>query len=176
MLKKDPVKRWQINYNRSTCFSDNYPEINYKEDNSNNISIAPGEGKLPTNILEEIDWDLKSFPVLLPDGKNSLHCKREIKLSAQDYFVQRIMNKDMRFAQNTAFVFASVAYIEKSQIQRNMGVSFNRGTAKTDANGDVVYSLDDPYSVLGDIKNTPRYWQKARYFILSLTSLFKVFH
>ena len=79
------------------------------------------------------------------------------------------MNKDMRFAQNTAFVFASVAYIEKSQIQRNMGVSFNRGTAKTDANGDVVYSLDDPFSVLGDIiKNTPRYWQKARYLLYHL--------
>ena len=111
------MKKWQIEYNKSTCFSNNYPEINYKEDNSSNISIAPGEGKIPTNILEETDWDIKSFPGLLPDGKNSLHSKREIKLSDQDYFVQRIMNKDMRFAQNTAFVFASVAYIEKKQIQ-----------------------------------------------------------
>ena len=73
----------------------------------------------------------------------------------------------MRFAQNTAFIFASVAFIEKKQIQRNMGISFNKGTAKTDANGDVIYTLDDPYSVLGDIKNTPRYWQKARYELIA---------
>ena len=43
----DPVKKWQFPYNKSTCFSDNYPGINYKEDTSNVFSIAPGEGKLP---------------------------------------------------------------------------------------------------------------------------------
>ena len=137
------MKKWQFEYNKSTCFSDNYPEINFKEDNLKNLSIAPGEGKLPTNILEENDWDLKTFPGLLPDGNNSLHAERDVKLSEQDYFVQRIMNKDLRFAQNTAFVFASVLFIEKKQIQRNMGISFNRGTSKEDENGDTVYTLED---------------------------------
>ena len=72
----DSVKKWQFNYNRSTCFSDNYPEINYKEDKSNVLSIAPGEGKLPTNILEEHDWDLKLFPCLHPNGKFFPHSDR----------------------------------------------------------------------------------------------------
>ena len=84
----DCIKRWQFDYNRSTCFSDNYPEINYKEINTDNISIAPGEGKMPTNILEETDWDIKSFPCLHPDGKNAFHSPRRIKLSPQDYFNQ----------------------------------------------------------------------------------------
>jgi hypothetical protein len=166
-IKKDAVKKWQFEYNKSTCFSHNYPEIDFKEDNLKNVSIAPGEGKLPTNILEENDWDLKTFPGLLPDGNNSLHAARDVKLSDQDYFVQRIMNKDLRFAQNTAFVFASVAFIEKKQIQRNMGISFNRGTAKEDENGDTVYTLEDPFSVLDNIKNTPRYWQKAKYELIA---------
>ena len=48
-----------------------------------------------------------------------------------------------------------------------MGICFRRGTAKTDAYGDVVYSLQDPYSVLKDIKNTPKYWQKARYELIA---------
>ena len=39
----------------------------------NKISVAPGEGKCPSNILQETDWDLKLFPCLLPDGGNSLH-------------------------------------------------------------------------------------------------------
>ena len=28
--------------------------------------------------------------------------------------------------------------------------------------GTCVYSLDDPYMVLDNVKNTPRYWRKAR--------------
>ena len=117
--------------------------------------------------MEEVDWDLKSFPGLLPDGKNSLHAEREPSLSDQDYFIQRIMNKDFRFANNAAFIFAAVAYKEKKQIQRNMGICFKRGTAKADSNGDVIYSLRDPYMVLENIKNTPRYWQKARYELIA---------
>ena len=97
----------KFEYNRSICFSHNYPEINYKEDSGNRVSIAPGEGKTPSNILQEKDWDLKSFPCLLPDGNNSLHSKRDIKLSEQDYFTQRIMNKDDRFATNPAFIFVA---------------------------------------------------------------------
>ena len=40
------------------------------------------------------------------------------------------MNKETRFAQNPAFIFAAIALIEKRQVQRNLGISFNRGTAK----------------------------------------------
>ena len=77
-ITKDSVKKFQFEYNKSTCFSDDYPEINFREDNSGNVSIAPGEGKTPTNILEEKDWDLKTFPTLHPDGMNSLHSPREV--------------------------------------------------------------------------------------------------
>ena len=127
----DAVKKWQFEYNKSTCFSNNYPEISYKEDNGDRVSVAPGQGKCPTNILQETDWDLKSFPCLLPDGKNSLHSDRERKLSEQDYFVQRLLNKDNRFANNSAYVFAAVAYIEKKQIEGRKGISFQRGKATT---------------------------------------------
>ena len=109
---KDPVKKWQFPYNKSTCFSHNYPEISYN-DQSERISVAPGEGKYPSKILEENDWDLKTFPCLLPDGKNSLHTQRKVRLSDQEYFVQRIMNKDLRFASYPAYVFAAVAFLEK---------------------------------------------------------------
>ena len=157
--RKDFVKKWQFEYNRSTCFSNNYPEINYKEDTSAQLSVAPGEGKLPTNILEEVDWDLKSFPCLHPDGENSLQSQRQIPLGDQDYFNQRLLNKDSKFAENAAYVFAAVAYIEKKQIERNKGISYIRGKSETDKDGIKTYSLDDPYSVLDNIKNTPRYWQ-----------------
>ena len=145
--QNDLVKKWQIDYNQSTCFVNNYPELNVTDTVNNSVSIAPGEGKRPSNILEEVDWDLKSFPVLLPDGKNSLHTKRSIALSDHEYFIQRIMNRDFRFAINAAFIFSAVAYVETKQIQRNMGISFKRGTARNDGYGNVIYSLKDPYTV-----------------------------
>jgi len=89
--KKDAVKKWQFQYNRSTCFSNNYPEISYKGESSNHVTVAPGENKTPTNILSEKDWDIKSFPCLHPNGENSLHSERKIKLSDQEYLTQRTM-------------------------------------------------------------------------------------
>ena len=166
--KYDSVKKWQFQYNKSTCFSNNYPEISYKEDDTGRIAVAPGEGKCPSNILDEKDWDLKSFPCLLPDGESSLHSKRNVKLSDQEYFTQRIMNKDPRFACNPAYVFAAVAYIEKKQIESRRGISYMRGKATTSkSDGTTTYTLNDPCSVLDNIKNTPRYWQKARYELLA---------
>ena len=135
------------------------------------VDIAPGEGKIPTNILEEIDWDVKSFPCLLPDGNNSLHSEREIKIKEQDYFNQRILNKDSRFAEDPAFVFAAVTYLERKQISRNTGISFIRGKSSAQADGTRTYSLDDPC-----IKNTPRYWQKARYELIAKLENLGPFH
>ena len=165
--RKDCVKKWQFDYNQSTCFSNNYPEINYKEDTSEEISVAPGEGKLPSNILEEKDWDLKSFPCLHPDGQNTLHSRRATKLDEQQYFNQRILNKDSRFAECPAYIFAAIAYIEKKQIEQNRGISFQRGKCEKGVDGTQTYTLNDPYSVLDNIKNTPRYWQKARYELIA---------
>ena len=159
----DSVKKWQFDYNRSTCFNHDYPEIDYKEQDPNRLAIAPGEGKYPSNILHEKDWDIKSFPALLPDGKNSLHTERLVKLSEQEYFVQRLMNRDMRFACSPAFCFAATGYIELKQIEGRKGIAFRRGKRSKSLDGTNTYFLDDPVSVLDNVRNTPRYWQKMRY-------------
>ena len=63
-------------------------------------------------------------------------------------------------------MFAAVAYIEKKQIEGRKGISFQRGIATT-SNGTTTYSLENPYSVLDNVKNTPRYWQKTRYELMA---------
>ena len=56
ILTKDPVAKFQFDYNRNTCFSNDVPELVIDESAINQkISIAPGEGKIPTNILEDDD-------------------------------------------------------------------------------------------------------------------------
>ena len=83
MLTKDSVSKFQFDYNQNTCFSNDVPELVVCEKASENVSIAPGEGKIPTSILQDDEWDMKSHPHLDPLGKNNLNCKRKIKLTAQ---------------------------------------------------------------------------------------------
>ena len=115
------AKKWQFQYNSSTYFSNDFPELDVHEEKNQDgtdekdkaYSVAPGEGKKPTNILNEHDWDVKSFPGLHPDGNMGLSEERDIKVTDQMYFAQRIQNFDKRFANTAAYVFAAFAYIEK---------------------------------------------------------------
>ena len=114
------------------------------------------------NFLREKDWDIKAWPSLHPDGKYGLHHKRNRNLSDQKYFVQRIRNKDRRFEENPGYVFAAASYIEKQKLQSNANISFCRGK-KTSTNQGTEYTLDDPFTVFDNMKNTPKYWQKYKY-------------
>ena len=159
MLKHDPVAKFQFNYNQSTCFSNDVPEISAL-DHNRVINIAPGEGKTPKSLLNNPDWDMKSHPSLDPTGENSLNQERETRLSSQAFFEQRIMNADKRFSNSKSFVFAATQYCENKQLSSNINISFLRGKSKKNGQGGFTYSLDDPYSVFDNIKNTPRYWKK----------------
>ena len=83
----DPVKKYQFEYNKSLCMTNKYPEVSANEQDV--ISVAPGEGKVPKDILSEEDWDIKAFPHLNnPDGSNGKDQEREVRLTDQNYFIQ----------------------------------------------------------------------------------------
>ena len=69
----------------------------------------------------------------------------------------------MRFAKSPAYVYSAVAYIEKKQINRNINLAGTRGKKVTNEAGGQTYELDDGYRVLEEMKNTPKYWKKAKY-------------
>ena len=75
----DPVAKSQFNYNRSTCFGNNHPEIFVEENTEEPSKVAPGERKIPQSILYEEDLDVKTFPCFFPDGKTE-KMKREMSL------------------------------------------------------------------------------------------------
>ena len=129
---------------------------------NNIVTIAPGEGKTPKSLHLDRDWDMKSHPSLDPTGENSLNQKRDVNLSTQAYFEQRILNEDKRFANSKSYVFSATQYYESKQLESNINISFLRGKSKTNNEGGLVYSLDDPCSVFDNIKNTPRYWKKKK--------------
>ena len=162
--KNDPVRKFQIDYDASVCLTENFPEA-FQSDKvqSEQICVAPGEGKIPENILTSDNWDALAFPLKHPDGKNNLHEKRAVKLSDQYYFVQRIRNKDPRFRNDPSYRFAAQAYLEKKQMQRNINVAYLRGKKTMSDSGNNIYSLQDGFSVFDNTSNTPTYWKKAKY-------------
>ena len=96
-ITNDPIAKSQFNYNSSTCFGDNHPEISVEENTVQDpVQVAPGQGKIPKSILQEKDFDVKSFPCLFPDGKNGKDQERKVALSDQGYWEQRILNVDAR--------------------------------------------------------------------------------
>ena len=47
--------------------TERFPEAKMTEDGQfQTISIAPGEGKIPENILHADDWDIMAFPMKHP--------------------------------------------------------------------------------------------------------------
>merc|ERR1711888_174415 len=105
-LAKDPVKKYQFKYNESLCMTDKYPEISVNTKGS--VDVAPGEGQIPKDIMTDDDWDIKAFPHLHnSDGTNGKDQERKVKLTEQNYFIQRICNKEKRFAKSAAYTYAA---------------------------------------------------------------------
>ena len=76
-VKKDVIRKFQYDYNKTTCMTNKFPEA----DSESALNFAPAEGKIPTSILNDEDWDINSFPNLHPSGKNKMFQDRQVKLT-----------------------------------------------------------------------------------------------
>ena len=113
--------------------------------------------------MRDYDWDIKAFPHLHnADGSNAKDQERRLRLTDQNYFVQRIFNLEKRFAKSSAYMYAALAYIEKKQINRNINLAGTRGRQVKNKGGGTSYELEDAYRVLENVKNTPKYWKQAK--------------
>ena len=63
--QNDPIRKFQIDYDRSICLTEKFPEAfcKDKEDINMQYCVAPGEGKIPENILMCENWDALAFPM-----------------------------------------------------------------------------------------------------------------
>ena len=85
-LTKDSAAKFQFDYNRNTCFTNDAPELDVQD---KPISVAPGQGKVPTCILLDKEWDSKTHPFLDPTGQNNLNHDRVVNLKPQQFFEQQ---------------------------------------------------------------------------------------
>ena len=156
--KMDPVKKYQFKYDESVCMSEKYPEI----------TVAPGEGQTPKGVLSDKHWDVKAFPHLHNlDGSNGKDQERDKNITDQRYFIQRVINKETRFARSPDYLYAAVSYLEQKQIYRNINLVGTRGKGVKSADGKMSYELQDEFRVLENMPNTPKYWRKNKMEVLA---------
>ena len=166
-IQKDPVKRNQSNIGSSYFLAhEGLPGevLKNRHDEETSVTVAPGEGQIPANILRERHPFVLHFPCLFPDGRGGLHDeKRKIKITPQQFLLQRIQNINPVFAQNKPFVFSAVHYVEKYQLQSKVNISYMRGKVSLTSEGKSFLKTEDGFSVFDNIRGSPRYWQKLRY-------------
>ena len=164
-IQDDPVRRQHFNYSEYSALVNGHPEIFLDNDGNQraNLTFAPGEGKKPIDFLNMPHWEIKSWPTLLPDGKFGLDHKRKIKLTRQQYFTQRLLNKDDRFAKNPDYCFSAMSMVEAERLRSNANLTGMRGKRKVGPGGHASYQVEDPCSVFEKIPGTPKYWQSVKY-------------
>lgn len=160
--QNDAVRKHQFNHSQTVCLTEIHPE-------SNVVSLAPGEGKIPQNVNYARDFDLKAFAHLNNyDGTNGLFdADRPVKLTPLNYFNQRLLNNDKRFARSSPYLYAAVTYQEGQQIRKNMNISYTTGFQTIGEGGKVVLHHHDAYSVFNNIKNSQKYWRTKKNEILA---------
>ena len=102
-----------------------------------NLNFAPAEGKVPVNFMDQEHWDIKSWPTLHLDGKFGRDHKRKVKLTTQNYFQQRILNVDQRFARTPGYIFAAMSHVEAQRLRSNANLSGYKGKRTVEEGGQV---------------------------------------
>ena len=177
-IQNDPVRRQHFNYSEYSALVNGHPEIFLDRDGNQraDLTFAPGEGKKPTNFLDQPGWEYKSWPTLLPDGKFGLHHNRKIKLTKQQYFTQRMLNVDDRFAKTPGYLFGAMSMVEAERLRANANLTGMKGKKTVGPGGQVSYQVEDPCSVFEKIPGTPKYWQRVKYEIIAKLENIGPFH
>ncbi len=172
----DNIKRHQFQISSSSMLTNKYPESTLvlnetpnriakktRQSSSKSVPIAPGEGKVPTSLMRDVNWDVDAYPNLHPTGKFGLRHQRDKKLATYQYFMQRLQNVDKRWSNDSSYVFAAVHFTEREQFESKINISFQRGTRI----GNTIVGLEDAFSVFDKMPSTPRFWQQKRHEVVA---------
>ena len=81
---------------------------------------------------------------------------RDVKLTNLQFVEQRLLNCNTSFARCTSFLYASLAFIELSQLSSRINVSVQRGARRKTAGGGIEYNLQDAFQIFDTISNSVR--------------------
>lgn len=162
----DYIKKWQFEYDNSVAMSSKYPEMTF----------APGQGYRPKGLLSDMDWETRAFPATVnADGSNGMHQEREVRLTPQQYAIQRLCQINTRFVRNQPYMYALLAYLEEKRLRQNISMVGLRGTESVSAEGKSSFQLEQNYRVFENLPNSITYWKNAKYEMLAKIDNFGAF-
>ena len=145
------------------------------------ISVAPGEGAKPLNILTDQLFEEMSFPHKYPNGTGGFSQERKEKITVRKFFNQRLLDVDGRFAKDVEYLLAAQYAVEHDQVDnlqsiviRQMkgrhfqGQKITAGDLKNPEKLNQLVQKDYAYRILKDVRGTPAYWQKVHYEVLAM--------
>ena len=132
--------------------------------------VAPGEGRIPTNILREHNCDVKAFPAKHPSSKFGMDHDRKVKLSRQQYLKCRLLNYTDLFSKDNDYVFMAGQIIERAALEAQIDISVQKGVMKDGPGGTKVMKTADAFSVFQKISGSPKFWQMKRNNLLAMIS------
>ena len=84
---------------------------------SHTMCVAPAEGERPLNIMTDLNLEAMSNPDKFPYGTGTFSCDRPRKLTYRNYFNQRLMDVDGRFARDLDYLFVAQYNVEYKQVR-----------------------------------------------------------
>ena len=145
------------------------------------ISIAPGEGKEPTSILNDKYCEEFTFPCLFPKGKFDYKVKRKIKLSPVKYFNQRLLNYTQIFASDPDYIVFVLSVTQQLKLQSQINIAMKKvcsghltaGVLSQNFSEKVKSFIvnNEAYHFMNIIKGTPAYWKRFLHEVLAIVKL-----
>ena len=121
------------------------------------------------------DFEILAFPDLFPYGSGAYNSEeRSVKLPIHKYFQQRLLNVDIRFAQNIEYLFCAQHIVNLKHLQsestltlrlsRGRTLGGNKINAGVLRNPEALKQLirnQEAYKFLKNICGSPAYWQMS---------------
>lgn len=116
----------------------------------------------PINEHVEQCLDLLAFPNLFPYGVGGLKAFRKIPVTPLDYFQQRLMSSEKRFAGNTDFLFYGLSEADKYRAKQKIAVccaQTRQGNHNEPGDEDNL-GARDPHVYMNSIRGSGAFWKK----------------
>lgn len=161
----------ELNFKRSlnsvTCL---YPDEGPSVTSEKILNIAPGEGRTPTSVFYQKDWETLAFPTLFPDGKNTYHENRAVQISPKKYVNARLLSSDFRFAESPEYTFQCLHWIESVSVHESITMSLKKSRQTDISVGQLqqperlqsLFKDDEIFASFKRVRGTPQYWKQMQ--------------
>ena len=130
------------------------------------------------SILTDNQCEELSHPWLFPTGKFGYKVEREIRLTPNKYFNQRLLNYKQTYASEVDYIFFVHSVYQQLNVTSKINIAMQKVCSNQLTAGmltgnfkETVQSFvanDEAYSFMSTIKGTPAYWKRFLFEVLAM--------